>query len=197
MSNLEQFKRHIAEQAAKKGIPEEQALRKFKSFDEYTAEASDKLGLPPDADQCRAYASIKLSLDKVLEDQMVNKPIDPADHLRLIEALQRLLPQEPAREHTVEIQLVERPVGIFNCSACGHQNRVEPLELPPPIERVTRDVTPIAAVTDASITDEIKHPDMITPPPVKRVRHNEQPEEPPFSMCTIGMGIQTSDRWTR
>jgi hypothetical protein len=189
MSNLDQFKRHIAEQAAKKGIPEEQALRKFKSFDEYTAEASDKLGLPPDADQCRAYASIKLSLDKVLEDQMVGKPIEPADHLKLIEALQRLLPQEPAREHTVEIQLV----GPY-CPKC--KERYERPTLLPPAEPVIRDVTPATPdVVTASDEAHILQPDKIVVP-VQRVRHNEP--APMFSACTvIKSDDTTSTRWTK
>jgi hypothetical protein len=177
------------------------ALRKFRSFEEYAAEAGDKLGLEPTHNSCRAYASIKISLDAVIERQMLNRDVDPADHLRLIEALQRLLPQEPAREHEVTIQLVERAVGIFNCQHCGKQNNVAPLELPPPIERVTRDVTPATpAPFVADDTVKVVTPDMVTPPsrvPPAPKPLAYQPPEPTFSACTVVKGVSTSDRWTK
>jgi hypothetical protein len=199
--HLKHFERQIAEQARQKGIPEERALRRFRSFEEYTAEASDKLGLPPDADACRSYASIKISLDAVIEAQMLNRDVDPQNHLKLIEALQKLLPAEPVREHEVTIQLVERAVGIFNCQHCGKQNNVAPLELPPPIERVTRDVTPATPapfVTDDTV--KVVTPDMVTPPsrvPPAPKPLAYQPPEPTFSACTVVKGVSTSDRWTK
>jgi hypothetical protein len=124
--HLKAFEAHIAEQARAKGVPEERALRKFRSFDDYTAEASEKLGLEPAHDSCRAYASIKLSLDAVIERQMVNRDVDPTDHLKLIQALKELLPAEPVREHKVVLTLVKTITGI--CPKC--QARIENDERP-------------------------------------------------------------------
>jgi hypothetical protein len=125
----------------------------------------------------------------LLEKQMLGKPVDASELLRVQDALKAIVPDERPMLHRVEIQLV----GTF-CPKC--KERYEQPTLPPPIEPVVKDVTP-ATPDVVTATDEarILHPDKIDVP-VKRVRHNE-PEPPMFSACTIGKGMQTSDRWSR
>jgi hypothetical protein len=120
MSDLDRLRDHVADKAREKGVSEDHALRRFKAFDRYRAEASEKSGLPVDHDTVRSYASLKLTLDSIVEQQLIGKQIDSGEHLRIIEALRDLLPQK-ATTPTIKLEIVEATDGplVPHCRRCG------------------------------------------------------------------------------
>jgi len=141
--DLDQLRARVEAEAAKQGKSASYATRRFSAFEAYTAEASDLLGKDPGDDECRGYASLRLQLDQILEQQLLGKPVDAGDHLRVIEALKRFSP--PSEPHKVMISFAEHATGIFHCQVCGARNDIDNYQPPPPKPPQTIDGTVVEA----------------------------------------------------
>jgi hypothetical protein len=117
--HLAELRARVSREAEKQAVPLSHALRRFEAFDRACLEAAAITGLPPEDDVCRGYASLRLQVDANIEAQLVGRPIDTGDHMKLLESLKTALPK-PVAKHSVELSFVSPA-----CPKCGHSDRDE------------------------------------------------------------------------